>query len=351
MSGQGGRHERHRGNSASRRRDTIRVADASINAVVRTNKVQYQDFSNELTVFGVVKPVPGNYAEVSVPFDGRIIKSNVRLGQKVYSGTPLFELFSPDYLESVRMFLEAKREREIKEINYNRRKDLFESEIISEKEFEEARLETDLAAKEYEKSLELLKIYKQDTENVDISRPFNVVSPISGEIVRNEVTVGQYLRTDDDPVIIVANLEKVRIVANVKERDLDVLSPDDEVEVKTESNPDRPVKGKIVYISDIMNEQTRSVEVYVECSNPDKLLKSGMYVTVNFRHKLKDVIIVPSKAVYQDSDRSYLFLQSDNETFIRKEVNVKAVGNNQVLIRSGLDDGSVIVTDGGLYLR
>ncbi len=346
-----GRHETGRRENGFRRNDTIVVTDPTLISALMTGSIHLQEYSNELKTFGVVKPVPGNYAEVSVPFDGRITKSNVKLGQKVAAGTPLFEMFSPDYLESVRVFLEAKREKEIKEINYQRKTDLFDSEIISKREYEEARLEYDLANKEYEKNLELLKIYNQDVNNIDISRPFNVISPISGEIVRNEITVGQFLRTDSDPVIIVANLEKVRVVANVKEKDLVSVGLDDEVKVLTESNPDLPLKGKVDYISNIMNEQTRSVEVYVECNNTDKILKSGMYVTVNFRHLLKDVLIIPSKAVYQDSNRCFLFVQEGERIFTRKEVNVISVGNDQLLVRSGLNDGNIIVIEGGLYLR
>lgn len=346
-----GRHETGRRENGFRRNDTIVVTDPTLISALMTGSIHLQEYSNELKTFGVVKPVPGNFAEVSVPFDGRITKSNVKLGQKVAAGTPLFEMFSPDYLESVRLFLEAKREKEIKEINYLRKTDLFDSEIISKREYEEARLEYDLANKEYEKNLELLKIYNQDIDNIDISRPFNVISPISGEIVRNEITVGQFLRTDSDPVIIVANLDKVRVVANVKEKDLEAVGLDDEVKVLTESNPDLPLKGKVNYISNIMNEQTRSVEVYVECNNADKILKSGMYVTVNFRHLLKDVLIIPSKAVYQDSNRCFLFVQESDRIFTRKEVNVISVGNDQLLVRSGLNDGNIIVIEGGLYLR
>lgn len=341
----------HRRGNLLQKNDTILVNDPVLFSAIQTGKIHLQEYTNQLKTFGVVKPVPGHYAEVSVPFDGRITKSNVKLGQRVSAGTKLFEMFSPDYLESVRLFLETKREKEIKEMNYIRKKDLFESEIISKKEYEEARLESDLANKEYEKSLELLKIYNQDVDNVDISRPFNVIAPISGEIVKNEITVGQYLRTDSDPVIILANLDKVRIVANVKEKDLEAVGLDDEVEIRTESKPDHPLKGKVVYISNIMNEQTRSLEVYIECNNSDKILKSGMYVTVNFRHHLKDVLIVPSKAVYQDSNRCFLYVRLDESSFARKEVKVVSIGEDQLLVRSGLNDGSIIVVEGGLYLR
>ncbi|HOS73353.1 MAG TPA: efflux RND transporter periplasmic adaptor subunit [Bacteroidales bacterium] len=345
------RQEEHRHEIFHLKNDSLRVRDPLLLANLKTDVVHPREYHYELTTFGIVKPVPGNYAEVSVPFDGRIIRSNVKLGQKIAAGTPLFEIFSPDYLESVRTFLEAKREKEIREINYRRKKDLFDSEIISRKEYEEARLEYDLADKEFEKNLELLKIYKQDTDNVDISRPFSVVSPIAGEIVRNEIMVGQFLRTDAEPVITVASLDRVRIVANVKEKDLYAVGADDEVEIISESMPDRPLRGRIIYISDIMNEQTRSVEVYVECGNPDKILKSGMFVTVNFRHTMKDVIIIPSEAVYQDSEVCYLFLQTGEGAYARREVSVKSVGNNLLLVRSGLDKGNIIVTDGGIYLR
>jgi cobalt-zinc-cadmium efflux system membrane fusion protein len=89
----------------------------------------------------------------------------------------------------------------------------------------------------------------------------------------------------------------------------------------------------------------------VECSNPDKILKSGMFVTVKFRHILKDVFVIPSEAVYQDNEICYLFLQTGEKAFVRKEVSVKSVGNGMLLVRSGLDEGNIIVTDGGIYLR
>ena len=126
---------------------------------MKTYTVNPQQYTVQFTTTGVVKPIAGHKAEVAAPFEGRIVKSFIKLGQKVTTGTPLFQISSSDYLESVRMFHQAGRERELAERNYLRKKELMEKGISSSKEYDEAKLEFDLADKEYEKTAEILKIF------------------------------------------------------------------------------------------------------------------------------------------------------------------------------------------------
>ena len=78
---------------------------------------------------------------------------------------------STDYLESVKMFIQAGRERDLAQKNYLRKKDLLESGISSDKEYDEARLAFDLAEKEYEKTSEILKIFNLNPEDADLPAP------------------------------------------------------------------------------------------------------------------------------------------------------------------------------------
>jgi cobalt-zinc-cadmium efflux system membrane fusion protein len=310
-----------------------------------------EEYLTQFTTTGVVKPMSGHLAQVTSPFEGRIVKSFTRLGQKVTTGMPLFEVSSSDYLESVRMFMQARRERELAEKNYTRKKDLLETGIGSHKEYDEAKLQFDLADKELEKTSAILSIFNIGPDDADLGKPLIVRSPISGEIVQSDITVGQYIKSDSDPIVTVADLKKIWIVARVKEKDLGSISLKDPVEVFTESQPEKPTKGSVDYIGNIMNEQTRSVEVFIECENNGQSLKSGMFVTVWFYHKLSDAMIVPASAVLQDYNRSYLFLQTGPELYIKKEVAVRSIPENRLIVSSGLDRGSLIVSEGAIYLH
>jgi cobalt-zinc-cadmium efflux system membrane fusion protein len=347
-----GKHQLVESKNILARGDTVFVPlNSPAGTKLKFHSVESQEYLVQFTTTGVVKPLSGHLAEVTAPFEGRIVKSFIKLGQKVTTGTPLFEVSSSDYLESVRMCLQARRERELAEKNYIRKKDLMESGISSRKEFDEAKLILDLADKECEKTTEILKIFNINPDEADLTQPLIVRSPISGEVARTDITVGQYIKSDSDPIVTIADLGKIWVVARVKEKDLGAINPQDQVEVFTEGLPDRAIKGVVNYIGNIMNEQTRSVEVFIECENPEKILKSGMFVTVKFYHELADAIIIPSSSVLQDYNKSYLFVQAGQGTFVKREVSVTSIADKKLIVHSGLETGNIIVSEGGIYLR
>ena len=65
-----------------------------------------QPFSNEFRTVGTVQAETGHFAEVNVPFDGRVTRSLVSLGTKVSAGQTLFEMSSPDFLEASKAYLQ-----------------------------------------------------------------------------------------------------------------------------------------------------------------------------------------------------------------------------------------------------
>ena len=355
----GHQHRRNRGNNypvepknAFVSGDTAFVPSGSpLRTKLKMYTVNNQDYNAQFTTTGVVKPLPGHMAKVASPFEGRIVRSFITLGQKVNTGSSLFEVTSSDYLEYVKTFFQAKRERELVEKNYQRKKDLLETGISSKREFEEAKLEFDLAEQEYEKSAAILKILGLDPEKADLTQPLIVRSPITGEIVKTDITVGQYIKSDAEAIVTIADINKIWVVANVKEKDLGAISLNDQVEVFTESMPDHPIKGVVNYIGDIMNQETRSVEVFIECQNPLHSLKCGMFVTVLFYHELNDAIIIPASSVLQDYDQSYLFVQLGQDVFVKKQVTVNSTGDRKLIVHSGLKTGDIIISEGSIYLR
>jgi len=332
--------------------DTVYVPEGSnIISKIKLQTVKTGDCFMQFTTTGVVKPVSGHLAEVSSPFSGRIVKSFVKLGQKVSVGSPLFEVSSSEYLEAVKMCLQARHEREVAERNYLRKNELAESGIISKKELDEAKLTLDLAEKECEKTNAILKIYNINTIEADLDQPLIVRAPISGEVVRNDITVGQYIKPESEPIVTIADLDRVWVVARVKEKEIGMINPDDDTGVFTESFPGREIKGKIKYIGGILSEQTRSVDVYVECDNPEKILKPGMFVTVKFSHRVSDAILIPASSVLQDFDKTYLFEKIGPYSFVRREITVTSKEDINMLVLSGLEAGRTIVTEGAIYLR
>lgn len=324
---------------------------SSVLSKISLHKVDKQEYKTQIATTGTVKTLTGCLAEISSPFEGRVFKSFVKLGQKVSAGTPIFEINAPQYSELVKMFVQAKQEKLLTTNNYQRQKDLLENKVGSKKDFEEAESAYQVAENEYEKVVESLKSFNVKPDEVSMVKPLVVRSPINGEIVKNNITVGQYLKMDAEPVVTVADLNKVWVVAHVKEKNIGSVNPKDEVQVFTEAYPDKPIGGFVSYIGNMMDEQTRSVEVYVECANGDKMLKPGMFATVNFTQKLNDAMVIPATAVLQEEDQSFLYVQTGKGRFVKKQVAVTSAGEKDLLVRFGIAPGDVIVTEGGVYLR
>lgn len=332
--------------------DTVFVpSNSPVRSRLSLQKVTCAEFPGEYVANGIVRTLPGQLAEVTSPFEGRISRSLVSLGQKVSAGTPLFEVISSDYLESVRTYIQAKHEKDLAEKNFNRKKDLFESGVGSRKDFDEAKLEFDNSLKEMEKSAAIMRIYNLNPDEVDLTRPLIIRSPITGEVVRTDITSGQYIKSDSESILTIAGLDKVQIIAHVREKALIAVSNNDYVAVCNESHPDKPVKGIVRYVGNMMNEQSRTVEVYVECDNSDRSLKPGMFVSVRFFRSLPDAIIVPASSVFQEDDISVLYVQTGENIFVRKRVTVTSANDNRLIVTAGVENGNTIVSEGGIYLR
>jgi len=332
--------------------DTVYVPDNSpVLSRIKLQSITNQEYNVQYKTTGTVKPLSDCMAEVSAPFEGRIVRSFVNLGQKVSTGSPLFELNSSDYFEAAKMFLQSKQENALTEKNYLRKRDLFEKGVSSKKELEEAESAYQIALKEYEKAAASLEIFNVKPDDISMSKPLVVRAPISGEIVKNNIPVGQYIKFDAEPVLTVANLNKVWVVAHVKESKISLINNQDKVQVYTDAYPDKPVDGFVDYIGNIVDEQTRSVEVFVKCENHDKMLKPGMFATVCFVHKLNEAIVIPENALLQEEDKCYLYAQAGKNRFVKRQVTFNSTGDKICIVNSGIVPGDVIVAEGGVYLQ
>ena len=318
---------------------------------IRLHTVTLKNYHSHYITTGTVRMINGSMAELSSPFEGRITKSFVRLGQKVLAGTPVFEIYSPDYFETVKSFVQAKQEKQLALANYNRQKDLFEHGVGSGKEFEEAGATWQIAGREYEKAEASLLIFNVKPEEISLGKPLIVRSPIDGEIVKNKITVGQYLKSDAEPQATVANLAKVWVVAQVKEKNISLINSIDSVHVVTDAHPDQTINGLVSYVGSILDEQTRSVEVYVECRNDNKILKPGMFANVLFTRQILNAVVIPASAVLQEEDHSYVFVQTEKNKFVKRDVSVTTGNEKELIVNSGLSANETIVAEGAVYLR
>jgi len=304
----------------------------------------------EFSTSGVVKAIPTNYAEIASPFAGRITKSFVRLGQKVAPGSPIFAISSPTFFETGKAYYQARQEMELADKSLKRQRDLVQNKVGVQKELEEAEVNFELKKKDYENAVAALKVFQINPSQMTLGQSLIVRSPISGEVVKDDIVMGQYMKEDAEPVAIIANLSKVWFVAHVKEKDLSLIQSLKDVEIHLVAWPDHPFGGKVYHISDMLDEETRSIEVLIECDNSNRLMKPEMYGTVKLSDKATEAIRVPTSAVLQEEENNYVLVSLGNHRYRKQKVTAGTTEDGKTLILSGLKDGDEIISTGAFYL-
>jgi len=331
--------------------DTITIAESSLiikkleNAEISTSSYLF-----ELATSGTVTAIPNNYALIAAPFAGRITRSFVRLGQEVDRNEPVFEISSPTYYETGKAYYQAKEEMDLASKNLNRQRDLLNKGVGVQKDFEEADVNYSIKRKDFENALASLKVFQVDTADLVLGQPLIVRSPIKGKIIENNIVIGQYLKEDSDPVATVAELKKVWVTGQVKEKDIRFINDTAHVEIQLVAFPEKVIIGRIYYINSVIDEDTRSIQVLIECDNKDKLMKPGMYATATFSHNIDHSIVIPSTAIFQMNDASYVFLHIGENKYLKKEIVTFSEDNDLVIVESGLNPGDQIIVNGGYYL-
>jgi len=300
---------------------------------------------------GTIRAIPECIADIAVPFDGRIVESFVKAGQVVKAGSPLFSIHSPAFFETVKSYLQAKQEKQVAELNYLRQKDLVDHGVGIQKELDEARLNFEIAKGQVDNLMATLRIFNVNPQEIEVGKPMVVTSPIKGEVVRNTIRVGQYLTSDSDPMVCVADLRKVWVIAQVKENKIGLIQNHDEVGITIDAYPQESFTGFVSFIGKILDEETRSLEVIIECDNTKQFLKPGMFATITFIHANEEGLVLPATALIQDRDHTYVYKSIGGDRYIKTEVSVLSATNGNVIIRNGINAGETVISEGCIYLQ
>lgn len=332
------------------RGDTVLVPAASpLTAKIRLHTVAETPYQLQLLTAGIVKAIPANYAAIAPPFAGRVIKTYVRLGDKVRAGDALFAISSPDYFAAQKTFFQASQLRQQALTAQRRQQDLQQHAVGAMRDLEEANTNLAIQQQEYENAAAALKVFSAHPQQQALGAPLIVRAPIAGEVIDDKMVTGQYLTAEDGPVAVVAQLSQVWIAGQVKEKDLRFMKEGDAVSMEITALPDTAFTGKVFHISRVIDENTRAAEVLMLCNNPGYHLKPGMYASVHFLHSAEKIIAVPAKAVMQENDHSYVWAAIAPGAYVRRRVVTGDADGPQLIIRSGLQPGDNIIGDGAFY--
>lgn len=310
-------------------------------------KASLQDVKSELKLFGKVEADNNKMAHVYPITGGIVTNIKVELGDYVNEGGLLATVRSTEVADFQRQLLDARSDVALAEKNLQVAKDLFAGRLNSEKDVISSEKELEKANAELGRINEVYAIYrlKQGSE-------YRVTAPISGFVIRKDITQNEELRSDRvEEIFTIAQISDVWVLANVNESNISKVALNYEAEVQTLSYPDKIFKGKVDRIFNVIDPATKAMKILVKISNPDFLLKPEMNATVNLKFsENKNMVAVPAEAVVFDKNKNWVMVYKDKSHIETRQVEVYQSLGPVTYLASGVSEGETVISKNGLLI-
>lgn len=323
-------------------------------------------------------------------------KRQLSYTDRVTKGQLLAVLWSKDLGEKKSELVNAQARLMIDEITLSRLKALVEKGSIAEAKVREAERNVDIdviAVKKAERTLRSWDISDEEIDRIRAEAEFvhqrgrgdkrsetdwarvDVIAPMDGTVVEKNITVGDIVDTNDD-LFKIADLSVMSVYLHAYEEDLMYLRrlglPKDPIhaEIRLPANPDLPGLGvldaTIDRIGDIIDPNEHMALLIGSVKNVDGVLQSGQFVSATIPiWNEPDIVEIPTKALVDEGNDSYVFVQPEPDVLrfkCRKVLVVRRL-RDVVYIRSRLSEdeiqrgleelhaGELVVSRGALELR
>ncbi|MEN3033536.1 MAG: efflux RND transporter periplasmic adaptor subunit [Aquificaceae bacterium] len=274
----------------------------------------------------------------------KVIEILVEEGQAVKRGQALVKLDSSDFQKRLSQLnaelMRIKAHRENLEAIANRRKMLFERELISREEFERASTEVKLQ-QEAENSI----LAQIEAVRLDISRSI-IRAPFDGYVAKRFVSLGDYV-SPQSQVIRVVNLNPVDFVFQVPQESLEVLKQNSEVKITSE--PFGEYTGKVFFISPVA-DQNRLITIKARVENPKAELRPGMFGQVRVPTGFEQAFAIPERAIIVRGTRKIVWKIENNVASLVEVKIVKKEGSVSY-VQGNLKEGDLIAIENAYALQ
>ena len=296
-------------------------------------------------------------ARIGATVTGRIIETEAVLGQEVRKGEQLAILNSTELGMAQSTYLKTTSQVNLRRLAVSRAKRLLASDVIAAAELQEREgmlTEADVDLRTATDQLRAFGMSNSDLARLSQERKIHSILPITasikGTIVERKVTVGQVVQPAD-ALFTVANLSHVWVVAELPEQQAGWAHKGDEAEVTIAALPDAVLSGRLIYVADMVDPDTRTVTVRMELPNPQRNLKPQMLANLLIRKQGMQELILPDSAVLRVNDSDHVFIQTGSDEFQLKPVKLGMRYGNVRRILEGLKQGDKVVVEGGFHLN
>ncbi len=344
------------GNAAAQGTDKIQASPALTKLLV-VEAIKASEIQDSLRLSARVELNQMRVARIGASVTGRVTEINAMLGQSVKKAEQLAMLNSSELGRAQSDYLKASSQVNLRRVTVKRAERLLESGVLSQAELQERQAvltEADVDLRAAGDQLKVLGMTDADLKRLDKERNIHSFSPVTssidGVVIERNIAIGQVVQPADS-LYTVADLSKLWLVAEVPEQQAHWAREGDQVEAEVPALPGQEVVGKLIYVADMVNPETRTVMVRMALENPGRLFKPQMLATLKISKPGSQTLVVPSQAVVREGDQDYVFVELAPGSFQLRAVKLGREESQRRLLLSGLQAGERIVVNGAFHLN
>lgn len=327
-------------------------------------EVQRKVLQSNLVIPARLLPNQDREAIVGSLVQGRVQRVLVNAGSQVRKGEELMLIEGLEIGEIKAAFIKAKAHLRYAEAGAKRQRVLHEQNIGSEKTLLEAEAEYQKARAEF--TAEDRKIHSVGLSDSDVEKFVNddgdsssshiggllpIRSPLSGVVAERNVVQGQLVEATTNAFRII-DTGVLWADGQMHEQDLGINPAGRPATLTVTALPGRTFKGTIVFVSPVVDPQTRTVTVRATIPNPGGLLKPNMFGELRLgAGPGKNVLTVPENALVRENGSSLVFIGVNDTLFVRRTVSLGVGINGDVEVTSGVKEGERVVVNGSFLLK
>lgn len=301
-------------------------------AGVRTDRAARRSLARSVLATGTVTPDEARLWITSAKFSGFVEKLHVSLtGAKVRAGQPLMTVWieNGDLLRKQADYLTALKSA--------------------------SRGDRDGAVARARRNLETFDFPKDAIDEIARSRTLTrsivMRSRADGTVIEKPAIEGMRFDTGHMHFKI-ADLSTVWVIAEVAERDLGLVRVGQRAAMRFTAYPGQRFHGRVAFIYPDLSMATRTGRIRIELPNPDDRIRIAMYADVEIEANAAagPVLAVPEAAVIDNGERRVVMVAKGDGRYEPRDVETGLRGNGYVEVRTGLQEGEQVVTNGNFLI-
>ncbi len=346
---------------------------------LKVEALQFQPFPVTIQLTGRVQAAGDLLTHISPAVPGRVTTVFVKLGQRVKRGQTL-ALIKSDAIGQLQSDLlqatlqnnadikQAQVQLNFSQAAYKREQKLFNDRISAKTDLETARTqyEKDKANLQalYSKLKSTIIVAEQRSSLSGVSLgladqvvrtgqiyPYVIVSaPRDGIVISRTINNGE-LADPSKELFTLADLSRVWLVADTYEQDVNKVRIGQSVKLTFDSLPNQDFSGRINYVANVLDPQTRTLTIRADVPNRDLTLKPDMFARLKMVVQNRNLLSVPKSAIQRKGDYNFAYVKVQEHRYEERRVEVGVDNGDSIEITKGLKPGENVVSQGTLALQ